>query len=174
MPVIPYCAASPGTVGGCAPVRCRSCGCGPSKWGVCGASPPGPRLLGGPHAKKDVPTTSGSVVWALFASRSVHQRNCVYTAPLVWVESTGVCFQSLARRSRYSIRPLKFECDCFDPHSKRVFGHDRNRSSFGPNSTRPAQIWPYACVPDPSRSEPSREGRASVCIRAVERFLDLY
>jgi hypothetical protein len=32
---------------------------------------------------------------------------------LVWVESTGVCFQSLARRSRYSIRPLKFECDCF-------------------------------------------------------------
>ena len=31
----------------------------------------------------------------------------------VWVESTGVCFQSLARRSRYSIRPLKFECDCF-------------------------------------------------------------
>ena len=35
------------------------------------------------------------------------------TTPLVWVESTGVCFQSLARRSRYSIRPLKFECDCF-------------------------------------------------------------
>ena len=31
----------------------------------------------------------------------------------MWVESTGVCFQSLARRSRYSIRPLKFECDCF-------------------------------------------------------------
>ena len=40
-------------------------------------------------------------------------KDCVYTAPLVWVESTGVCFQSLARRSRYSIRPLKFECDCF-------------------------------------------------------------
>ena len=26
---------------------------------------------------------------------------------------SGVCFQSLARRSRYSVRPLKFECDCF-------------------------------------------------------------
>ena len=37
------------------------------------------------------------------------------------------------------------------------------------NSTRPAQIWPYACVPDPNCSEPSREGRASVCNRAVER-----
>ena len=31
------------------------------------------------------------------------------------------------------------------------------------------QIWPYACVPDPNCSEPSREGRASVCNRAVER-----
>jgi hypothetical protein len=49
------------------------------------------------------------------------------------------------------------------------FGGLRNRSSFGPNSTRPAQIWPYACVPDPNCSEPSREGRASVCNRAVER-----
>ena len=45
----------------------------------------------------------------------------------------------------------------------------KNRSSFGPNSTRPAQIWPYACVPDPNCSEPSREGRALVCNRAVER-----
>jgi hypothetical protein len=57
------------------------------------------------------------------------------------------------------------------PHSKRVFGH-RNRSSFGPNSTRPRlkyKFGPYACVPDPNRSEPSREGRASVCSRAVER-----
>ena len=44
----------------------------------------------------------------------------------------------------------------------------RSRSSFGPNSTRPAQIWPYACVPDPNCSEPSRGGRASVCNRAVE------
>ena len=58
------------------------------------------------------------------------------------------------------------------PHSKRVLGL-RNRSSFGLNSTRRAQIWPYACVPDPNCSaccsEPSREGRASVCNRAVER-----
>jgi hypothetical protein len=38
----------------------------------------------------------------------------------VWVESTGVCFQSLTRRSRYSIRPLKFEeCDCFPPLKTR-------------------------------------------------------
>jgi hypothetical protein len=54
------------------------------------------------------------------------------------------------------------------PHSKRVLGL-RNRSSSGPNSTRPAQLWPYACVTDPNCSEPSREGRASACNRAVER-----
>ena len=34
--------------------------------------------------------------------------------------------------------PLKFEHDCV-PHSKRALGL-QNRSSFGPNSTRPAQI----------------------------------
>ena len=46
-----------------------------------------------------------------------------------------------------------------------------NRSSFPAQlHAGPAQIWPYACVPDPNRSEPSREGRASVfCSRAVER-----
>jgi hypothetical protein len=70
----------------------------------------------------------------VFTQHPTPKELCVYTTPLVWVESTGVCFQSLARRSRYSVRPLKFECDCFDPHSKRVFGH-RNRSSFGPNSS---------------------------------------
>jgi len=99
--------------------------------------------------------------------RRAPQRNCVYTTPLVWSESNEGGFQSLARRSRYSIRQLKFECGCFlTAHSKRVLGL-RNRSSFGPNSTRPAQIWPYACVPDPNRSEPSREGRALVCNLSV-------
>jgi hypothetical protein len=33
--------------------------------------------------------------------------------PLRVVKSNEGEFQSLARRSRYSIRPLKFECDCF-------------------------------------------------------------
>jgi hypothetical protein len=52
-----------------------------------------PRLLGGPHAKKDVPTTSGSVVWALFASRSVqetkHRRtDCPVTTQSVHVQET--------------------------------------------------------------------------------------
>ena len=88
------------------------------------------------------------------------QRNCVYATPLVRVESTGVCFQSLARRSRYSIRPLKFECDCF--LTQNAFSGTGTARHFGPNSTRPAQIWPYACVPDPDRSEPSREGRLDV------------
>jgi hypothetical protein len=85
----------------------------------------------------------------------------------------------------YSIRLLKFECDCF--LTQNAFWGSGNGSSFGPNdqssnlinlaewvkkgpnSTRPAQIWPYACVPDVNCSKPSREGRASVCNRAVER-----
>ena len=57
-------------------------------------------------------------------------------------------------------RPGRFVHEC-------VLGH-RNRSSFGPNSTRPAQIWPYTCLPDPNHSEPARAGRTSVCNRAVE------
>ena len=64
-------------------------------------------------------------------------------------------------------RPGRFVHEC-------VFGL-RSRSSLGPNSTRPAQIWPYACVLDPNYSEPSRAGRASVCNRAVEcRFRPRY
>ena len=68
---------------------------------------------------------------------------------------------------RYSIRPLKFECDCF--LTQNAFSGLRNRSSFGPNSTRPALKFGAVCLragPDPKvRSEPSREGRASVCNR---------
>jgi len=45
--------------------------------------------------------------------QSPHQNNCVYLTPLVRSESNEVFFQTLARRSRYSIWPLKFECDCF-------------------------------------------------------------
>ena len=64
-------------------------------------------------------------------------------------------------------RPGRFVHEC-------VFGL-RSRSSLGPNSTRPAQIWPYTCVLDPNYSEPSRAGRASVCNRAVEcRFRPRY
>ena len=47
-------------------------------------------------------------------------------------------------------RPGRFVHEC-------VFGL-RSRSSLGPNSTRPAQIWPYTCVLDPNYSEPSRGG----------------
>ena len=85
----------------------------------------------------------------------------------MWVESEELCLQSMARRSRYSIWPLAFEFDCF--RTQNAFCGLWNRSPFGPNSTRPAQIWPYACVLDPNCSELSREGRASVCNRAVER-----
>jgi hypothetical protein len=46
-------------------------------------------------------------------TKGIVQRNCVYTTSLVWSEANEGGFQSLARRSRYSIRPLKFECDCF-------------------------------------------------------------
>jgi hypothetical protein len=41
--------------------------------------------------------------------QSPHQRNCVYTTPLVWVESNETGFQSLNRRSRCSTRPSPFE-----------------------------------------------------------------
>jgi hypothetical protein len=105
-----------------------------------------------------------------------------------WSASNEGGVQSLARRSRYRNTAAlnKFECDCFLTQKTR-FGNlglrKRNRSSFGPNFTRPAQIWPYrvrpyglsACVPDPNCSEPSREGRASICNRAVEcRFRAIY
>ena len=71
-----------------------------------------------------------------------------YTTPLVWSESNdagagarGV--QSLAPRSRYSIRPLTFECDPLLPNSslKRVLGlRNRSRSFvWAQLSTRPVQ-----------------------------------
>mmetsp|Transcript_35974 Transcript_35974/g.86245 ORF Transcript_35974/g.86245 Transcript_35974/m.86245 type:complete len:310 (-) Transcript_35974:168-1097(-) len=50
------------------------------------------------------------------------------------------------------------------PHSKNVWGSERrNHSSSGPNcnSTRPAQIWPYACVPDPALPLPQAGSLAS-------------
>jgi hypothetical protein len=62
------------------------------------------RRVGGAHTK--------GIVW------SPHQRNCEPTPKELCLHN-GVgridwyCYQSLARRSRYSIRPLKFECDCF-------------------------------------------------------------
>ena len=64
----------------------------------------------------------------------------------------------------YPIRPLKFECDCFYTQNAFWGSGTARHLRFGPNSTRPAQNWPYACVPDPNRLEPSREGRASVCV----------
>ena len=39
-----------------------------------------------------------------------------------------------------------------------LLGQLRSRSSFGPNSTRPAQIWPYARVPDRSARNHRVEG----------------
>ena len=42
-----------------------------------------------------------------------HPKGVLSQHPLGCVESNGCCFQSLVRRSRYSIWPLKFECDCF-------------------------------------------------------------
>ena len=43
-------------------------------------------------------------------------KGIVYTTRLMWIIEWllfSARFQSLARRSRYSIWPLKFECDCF-------------------------------------------------------------
>ena len=51
--------------------------------------------------------------------------------PLGWVESNGCCFQSLARRSRYSIWPLKFEFECL-PRSKCVSGLRNRARHLGP------------------------------------------
>ena len=91
--------------------------------------------------------------------------------PLGWVESNGCCFQSLARRSRYLIWPLKFELKCFPTQTFKFESILGLRNRFGAPKpfviwtqlhARPAQIWPCACVPGPNSSEPSREGRASV------------
>ena len=71
-----------------------------------------------------------------------HTKGIVPTPKKVWVESNETGFQSLARRSRYSIRPLTFECDCFLTQDA-FWGSGTGRPSFGLNSTRPAQIWPY-------------------------------
>jgi hypothetical protein len=62
-----------------------------------------------------------------------HQSNCVYTTPEVWVESNETVFQSLARRSRYSIWPLKFECDWFASSLKT------QNALFG--ASEPLVIW---------------------------------
>ena len=82
----------------------------------------------------------------------------VCTTPFVWFvrvqwsASNEGGVQSLARRSRYRNTAAlnKFECDCFLTQKTR-FGNlglrKRNRSSFGPNFTRPAQIWPYRVRP---------------------------
>ena len=59
-------------------------------------------------------------------------------------------FLSFNRRSRYSIWPLERLDEHVVPHSNCALGV-RVRSSFGPNSTNLAQIWPCACVPDPGR-----------------------
>ena len=66
-----------------------------------------------------------------------------------------------------NLAALKFECDSLLPHSKRVFG----------GLPEPLVIWAQlhaagsnlaVCLrAGPNRSEPSREGRASVCNRAV-------
>ena len=99
-----------------------------------------------------------------------HTKGIVPTPKKLWVESNETGFQSLARRSRYSIRPLKFECDCF-------LTQNLLKTRFG--APEPLVIWAqlHAAVSNlavclragPNRSEPSREGRASVCNRAVER-----
>jgi hypothetical protein len=98
--------------------------------------------------------------------------------PLGWVESNGCCFQSLARRSRYLIWPLKFELKCFPTQTFKFESILGLRNRFGAPKpfviwtqlhARPAQIWPCACVPGPNSSEPSREGRASVYNRGPLR-----
>ena len=48
-----------------------------------------------------------------------HPKGVLSQHPLGCVESNGCCFQSLVRRSRYSIWPLKFELDNVTPLKMR-------------------------------------------------------
>ena len=58
---------------------------------------------------------------------------CLHNTLQVWVESNETGFQSLARRSRYSIWPLKFECDWFASSLKT------QNALFG--ASEPLVIW---------------------------------
>ena len=99
--------------------------------------------------------------------------NCVYTTPWVWVKSNEPGFQSLNRRSRCSTRPSPFEV--IASSLKTRFGAPEPLVIWAQLRTRRAQIWPYACMPNPGCSEPSREGRASVRNWAIEcRFRARY
>ena len=105
-----------------------------------------------------------------------------------WSASNEGGVQSLARRSRYRNTAAlnKFECDCFLTQKTRfgIFGAPERGSGtarhLGPTSRGRLKFGRTAyglsaCVPDPNCSEPSREGRASVCNRAVEcRFRAIY
>ena len=107
----------------------------------------------------------GERVLSLCPSRRVHQavglksKGVLLRTPLGWRKSNGGGFQSFDRRSWCSILASKGWMSMV-PHSKCALGVGV-RSSFGPNSTNLAQIWPGACVPDPNCSEPSRGGHES-------------
>ena len=111
----------------------------------------------------------------------------VCTTPFVWFVRVTLCSGQHRMRRGFrawlgdpgtAIRPLKFECDCFltqknafwqfgAPSGSGTARHlgptSRGRLKFGRTA-----YGLSACVPDPNCSEPSREGHASVCNRAVE------
>eukprot|EP00964_Phaeocystis_antarctica_P040122 scaffold22945_cov32-Phaeocystis_antarctica.AAC.2 len=68
----------------------------------------------------------------------------------VWGTLQNQRFRWLVIYYPYTIALKCVVCGAPQPLVNRHLG-------FGPNSTRPAQIWPYACVPDPNCSV----GRAS-------------
>ena len=102
--------------------------------------------------------------------RHPHSMGVLSQTPVLgWVELNEFFLLRLARRSRCSsIWPLKFELECLP--TQNAFRGSGTARHLGPQLHAAGSILAaYACVPDPNCSEPSREGRASVCNRAVER-----
>ena len=101
---------------------------------------------------------------------SPYQRNCVCvsTTPLVWVESYGSRSKSLDRRSRYSIRPVTFECGCFLPQN--AFWGSGTARHLGPTPRGRLKFGRMlACQTRTARNPRVKDARRSVTNRAVER-----
>jgi hypothetical protein len=91
-----------------------------------------------------------------------HTKGMVYyTIPLVWVESNGCCFQSLARRSRYSIWPLKFEFECL--HTQNAFRGSGTARHLGPTPRGRLKFGRMlACRTRTTRNHRVKDARRSV------------
>jgi hypothetical protein len=112
------------------------------------------------------------LVWLVLQSSQGAASGCIAVETLaLWTAFTPA--QAVA--AALSIWPSKFECEwrlitCTEnAHRTFLLGLRNRLASFRPNSTATRPARACVSVPDPNCSEPSREGRASVCNRAVQR-----